>query len=225
MKAGENISEQNRNKVSLRNMELKDLEEVARVHQEAFGNSFLTALGREAIKRYYDYQLTSGYRFHPILTKIDGKIIGFCFGGHYKNSLKGYLRRNFSFLFFLLLFKPWIIFKKNFFKTLSLALIILLFPKYLQIKKDEKITEIEEQSYGILSICVLPEFQGLGAAKLMMIESEKKAIEWGYKLMRLTVSEDNLRAINFYKKLGYVEYKNESGSIGMMKMLKKEKTI
>ncbi|GEM_PF-1141377 len=205
--------------INIREIVDNDLKEIAEIHKLAFSESFLTALGVEAIKRYYLYQSINNTKVYSLVAVLEKKIIGFCFGGVYRNSLGGYLKRNFFYLCLLLIFKPFIIFKKGFFPTIKIALISMMFPHYLKTSNDLQASEIEEKAFTILSICVLPQFKGLGVAQAMMLKSEEKARELGFDMMRLTVHKDNLRAINFYKRLGYVEYKDEYGSIGMVKKL------
>jgi ribosomal protein S18 acetylase RimI-like enzyme len=61
----------------------------------------------------------------------------------------------------------------------------------------------EEEAMEVLAIRVDPEFHGTGYGKQMMEFTEKMAVELGRKKVALVTNTKNLRAIGFYKGLGY----------------------
>jgi len=56
-----------------------------------------------------------------------------------------------------------------------------------------------------LGISILQEYQGLGLGNIIMVELINKAKEMKKTKMDLEVRVDNFKAINLYKKLGFVE--------------------
>jgi len=68
------------------------------------------------------------------------------------------------------------------------------------------------QRGDLLSICVLPEYRGHGAAQELLdcyIDMLRKN---GRKLCLLTVEKSNSRGIHFYEKNGFVPYKEVGGN-------------
>ena len=196
----------------------EDLVFIAQIHQKAFPESALTKLGEEAVKRYYEWQVFGPHDCLAISATIQDKIVGFCFGGVFRGALGGYLRKNRSFLFWQVLFRPWLLLNELFRERIVSALRSLRFIPAL--KKNSSIDSgYKPKSYGILSIAVDPQVQARGIGRALMLAAEQDAIEKDFEQMHLTVSPKNLQAINFYIGLGWVK-KGVSWSGAMKKKLK-----
>lgn len=204
-------------RIDIKEMSNDDLIQVAKVHIKAFKGSFLSKLGVGAVKRYYDWQINGPHSHYCIVAEIDGKVVGFCVGGISRGAMIGFLRRHKFYLVTKLLSKFYLLLNKDFLAKFLSAL--KMFVKKMVFVEENKIEKRTSDTYGILAICVLPEMQGSGVAKELMIESENKAKEMGFLGMHLTVESKNRRAIRFYEKLGYFKVleKSDSHSVFMQK--------
>lgn len=63
-------------------------------------------------------------------------------------------------------------------------------------------TELEE-AFHVAYIAVLPEKRGCGIGRELLRRAEETAKQLGIVNVELIVSEDNLNALSFYKKLGF----------------------
>jgi len=54
-------------------------------------------------------------------------------------------------------------------------------------------------------VCIAPQYQGKGIAKVLMGFAQQKGKESGYEAIRLDTFENNDSACNLYKKLGYID--------------------
>lgn len=70
------------------------------------------------------------------------------------------------------------------------------------------------RAFGILSIAVHPNYQGIAAAKLLMNETERIARKLGFKSMQLSVRPENRKAVNFYEHLGWTKNKSNGYWLG-----------
>ena len=72
--------------------------------------------------------------------------------------------------------------------------------------------KIDQSTAGdLLSICVLAECRGAGAAQMLIEEYEKVLIGHGKETCLLAVSVANDRPIRFYEKNGYIAYLEKAG--------------
>lgn len=182
---------------SIRKVELQDLRAVASVHEAAFPDSLLTALGPEAVRRYYEWQLVGPHDVVALAVWSRETAIGFCIGGTFRGALSGYLRRNRWFLLGQLAQRPWLLANPRFLKQLPL-------PRRRSTTATA-VSSLAASSFGILAIGVRPDYQGLGVGRMLMDESEKFAARLGFDTMYLTVASENLQAIRFYERLGWIK--------------------
>ena len=198
--------------LTIRKIEIRDLDKIADVHKASFDDRALSQLGKTAIKRYYDWLLMGFPDNYPICaTSEDDQIAGFCFAGDYSGSFTGFLKRHRCFLISRVLLRPWLIFNPLIRKQSNLALRTLL--RLLRTKnktralsshpKDQVKQARSFQSYGILAIAVNPNYQRQGVGQALMDAAETKAIADGYQHMHLSVHPDNFPAVRFYQKLGW----------------------
>jgi len=71
-----------------------------------------------------------------------------------------------------------------------------------------------EGKFYVSSLYILPNFQGLGIGKKLMLLAEQKAAELGYTEFWIGVMEKNLPTLNWYKKLGFIFIKEEPFAMG-----------
>lgn len=192
---------------SIRLLSAADLPAVAAIHSAAFPDSALTKLGREAVRRYYEWQIVGPHDGVNIGAFSDDAMLGFCFGGIRRGALGGFLEKNRRFLIIRAATRPWLLFNPLFRERVQFA-IQRLFGKLRPSKpplaaSSPPVVPQSVPAFGILSIAVDPRHQGSGAAQLLMEYSEQEALRRGFSRMHLTVHPSNTRAVRFYEKMGW----------------------
>lgn len=187
------------------NLQLKtilkeDINSIAKVHLSAFPMSFFSKLGIEIVEKYYYWLLENDNNLYATMAQVGNKTVGFCIAGSSLKSLKYFLKRYKYKLILSILIRPQIILSKLIKKRIRLLLKNKIFNK-----NKETIEHSLENSFGILIICVLPEAQGKGIAQKLMEDSEKEALNKDFEQMHLSVHIDNIKAIKFYEKMGYLK--------------------
>jgi ribosomal protein S18 acetylase RimI-like enzyme len=201
--------------IEIRSLCQQDLPAVARVHLLAFPDSALTALGAEAVRRYYEWQLNGPHDVSALAAFCEDEMAGFCFGGIFRGAMSGFLQKNRDYLTWRVVTHPWLVANPLFRNRLINGLRVLRrFSKSRQTNQPKPVNK--KPSFGILSIAVNPKFQGKGAGKLLMVESEAIARRKGFEKMNLTVSADNHQAIRFYESLGWQKVMRENTWPGEM---------
>ena len=196
-----------------------NLSNIANIHLSAFPQSALTKLGPEAVRRYYHWQLHGPHDCHAIAAFEDKQMLGFCFGGVFRGALGGFLQKNKRFLFWRVLFRPWLLFNDIFRERLKTAFRSLrLFP----VRKQEPKSTVQKKlvkSFSILSIAVDPAIQTKGVGKALMHAAEEEALRQGYDRMHLTVHPTNTNAVQFYLRVGWLKNEENPWVGGMYKIL------
>jgi ribosomal protein S18 acetylase RimI-like enzyme len=189
------------------------LKDVSAIHSLAFTDSALTKLGDEAVRRYYEWQMIGPHDSVNVGIFDENQLVGFCFGGVFRGSLGGFLEKNRNFLIFRVISHPWLMFNPLLRGRVEYAvkrIFRLLFSRPNEEKPSTEPNESGEvPAFGILSIAVSPQYQGLGASKLIMEYLEALAKEQGFQRMKLSVHETNQRAIAFYEKMGWQKVMKE----------------
>lgn len=192
-----------------RQIQVEDLSQVAALHQKAFTDSALTKLGREPVRRYYEWQLSGPHECYAIsVFDQNNTLLGFCFSGIFRGSLYGFLRKNRKFLVRWILTHPRLITNQLVQDRIKLAWNIF---RKKPIKKP-LIQKEQYRSFGVLSIAVDPERQGLGIGKTIMALVEQEARIKGFLQLNLTVHPTNRCAIAFYEHCGWIKTSDESGN-------------
>lgn len=206
------------NDVMVRPLQVSHLPAVAQVHLRAFPDSALSKLGGEAVRRYYEWQLTGPHDAHAVGAFIDDCLSGFCFGGRFRGALIGFLRTNRVYLTLLVLRKPWLLFNPLFRERALYAV------RYINRARPNReqpsnvpVTGGDRAPFGILSIAVDPQAQGKGVGQVLMDDAEQAARQSGYAEMILTVHHDNIQAIRFYEKLDWVKVSGNGAWTGEMR--------
>ena len=176
-----------------------DLAGVARVHCAAFPASALTALGREAVRRYYDWQLSGPHDAVSIAAVRSAELVGFCVAGRFNGAMSGFLRKNRLFLAARVLTHPSLVCNPLVRDRLALAL------RLLKRRHGGPKAKPRQASFDVLSIAVDPRIQGSGGGKLLLDECEAEAARRGFRVMNLSVETGNLRAVRFYERNGWTK--------------------
>ena len=181
-------------------IEPEDLQSVAEIHVKAFPESALAWLGLEAVRRYYEWQITGPHNHEFIGVWRQRNLLGFAVAGISRGAMSGFVRQNAGFLFGRVLMRPWLICGSRFRGRLKLAL-----RSFSRKKANPQPTPAPApvRSFGVLAIAVDPACQGQGVGKLLVNHLEKTATERGFERMHLTVAANNHRAISFYERLGW----------------------
>lgn len=103
--------------MKIENIKSNNLQTVAEVHISAFPTSALTHLGKEAVRRYYEWQLIGPHDCLAIgAFDEQGRMLGFCFGGVFRGSLSGFVGKNKKFLVIQVIKRPWLILTNSIFR-------------------------------------------------------------------------------------------------------------
>ncbi len=199
--------------ISMRDIHVQDLLSVARVHSAAFSGSAVTLLGIEAVRRYYEWQLTGPHQAVALGAFLDGELLGFCFGGVFRGAYSGYIRKHRWFLTWRVVTHPWFATNSAFRDAVMLGLRAL---KRSGSPRIAASPDIPEKGFGILAIAVHPDHQGRGVGQRLMKHIEIVASGRGFRKLTLTVRPDNQKAVRFYEKLAWQRTGNSSGWAGNM---------
>jgi ribosomal protein S18 acetylase RimI-like enzyme len=186
--------------ITIRTLIEKDLDSVVNIHLNAFTDRALAGLGREAVRRYYEWQLQGPHDAIALGICQGEKFAGFCFAGVFHGSLSGFLQKNKWFLTWRVITHPWLIVAPFFRERISLAWNVMR--RHPNLVISQQVTQ-STKSFGILAIAVDPQIQSAGLGKRLMAETEKIAIERGFSRLHLTVDINNTQAIVFYQNLGW----------------------
>jgi len=164
----------------------EDCFEIAKIHLKQIGKGFLNQLGIEFLKVFYE-EIANSRNTFLIVAKENDNIIGFisgCFD--LKKFYKSFIKKNFFKIFFILVKKIFII--KKAFET----------AKYSK-KEKSNLPKAE-----LLSIAVLPRFQGQGVSQKLLEEFILKMKEKNVKKFKVLVGQELKRANKFYQKKGFI---------------------
>lgn len=184
----------------IRELRRQDLSGVAAIHLAAFSDSSLTGLGREAVRRYYEWLLTGPHQSSGLGAFEGTVLVGFSFGGRFSGALTGFLRRNRAYLALRVATHPWLAVSPVFRDRIGQALRLLT-------RSSAPAAATTEQSpvpaYGILAIAVAPSRHGRGVGQALMQRNEELARTAGFDRMDLSVAMTNAQAIRFYERGGW----------------------
>jgi ribosomal protein S18 acetylase RimI-like enzyme len=203
----------------IRNANLNDLNEIAKLHIESYENHFLPKLGPKLLSNYYK-EFTDDSNFLVSIddnNKINRVLLGTSASAIGRNK---FIKINKIRLTLQLL---WLCLKLDKDTWIRVSRFIWSF---LPIKntKATKITDSNKLSLkvlNILSICVSPDSKGKGVSKALVEEFEERLNKLGYTGYKLTVHKTNSRANRFYKKIGMRIYKESDTAYGYIKQLTK----
>jgi len=181
--------------VKIKEASYKDIYRIVEIHRKAFPNFFLTLLGDEFLKEYYELVLTYDKGIFLVAEK-DGCLLGFAAGflepqNFYKLFKKYKLRLGLK-IISALIKRP--------------RLVSRIFANFRRVNRLSNDGNIDRSE--LASIAVDPAFSGQGIGKLLVksfIDSSKKL---GAKFVYLTTDAKNNDAVNyFYLSMGFKLYK------------------
>jgi ribosomal protein S18 acetylase RimI-like enzyme len=179
-----------------------DLDRVADLHLAAFPESVLGRLGHEAVRRSYRWQMEGPHDLTAIVAEEGGSVAGFLFGGVFRGSTIGFLKREKWFLVRQVLAHPDLLLRHAGWDRIALAG-RLLSRRFTTPSTIEEPAAVPNRSFGVLGIAVDPASQGSGVGRALMAEAEKVARGADFENMHLTVHPDNASAVAFYESLGW----------------------
>jgi ribosomal protein S18 acetylase RimI-like enzyme len=181
----------------------------------AFPSSALSLLGRGAVRRYYNWQFEGPHDLAAIGAFSGGNMVGFCLGGVFRGSLRGFLKRHRLFLIWTLLKRPALL--RNELIRSRLAFVRSARHRLAGPRTNHRSAGAPLRSFAILSIAVTPSARRTGVGRRLITEMEKRAAAVGFDGMHLTVHPENRTAIDFYHRIGWKEQELSDNSVRMVK--------
>ncbi len=190
------------------------LHEVASVHKSLFGDHLLGQLSIGMLERFYHSYFVDDNNVFLVAMNAD-KVIGFVLGGDGSrmNEAKARFLKRYYFSFALEIVVRPMAFK-------------MLIRQYWQGRKQScENKKLRVAPYRLLSIGVLPEYQGTGLSHKLLssfedvlrrrfMHSSECSFEYG-----LSVHKDNVKAIKFYYKEGFMNEAESDISLFLHKYL------
>lgn len=194
--------------ISYKEIKINDLDAMVETHKAAFKEYFLTNLGDKFLYRFYKAYLDDKGTI-AIGAYDQEKLVGFILCTKNKSQvMDNFYKDNLFFMInnvvlqVLKMNKVIISGLKSRFKIGVNVITSLVFPKKTQPEPENKKTSIAEDT-RLLSIAVLPQYQGTGLSKGMMTFFHNFLIENNIDAVGLSVKSGNTRAIKFYEKMGW----------------------
>jgi len=186
-----------------------DLEEVARLHVDAFPDSVLGRLGVEAVRRNYVWQMEGPHDLTALVGVTDARVAGFLFGGVFRGSTIGFVKKEKWFLASQVARHPSVLMGRVGWDRIGLAARLLRTPWQAPTAEDPDAVPV--RSFGVLAIAVDPVAQGRGVGRALMEVARARATAAGFESMHLSVHPDNETAIAFYRSIGWTEAPEPDG--------------
>jgi ribosomal protein S18 acetylase RimI-like enzyme len=175
--------------------------DMVQCHIKSFPGSFMTEMGYHWLCALYRFFISHNGSICRVAVDTDGEVVGLAVGGY------SHIRE--EFLSSAIFRYPHLIFWKFLSKRLVRRVLLQELAGKLRRKRNANhsgdiVAPKDEVRWGnLLSIGVLPDYEGTGVAG-KLIESFQLACKTeGYKRLTLSVEKENSRAIAFYKKHGW----------------------
>lgn len=204
-------------KIVIANKEM--LSEISKIYISSFPNLLSSKLGILFVEKNLEWFINNK-NAQILLLLVSGKIEGFACVTKNRDKNIGaatsMFKNSYLIAIKLIIFKPWLIFHPFFLKKLKFVLRKLFI--FLKIIKPRKSVFNEfEDHVGITVIGVNKNSQSKGYGKKIIQAVEVFAKSNNFKLLKLTVFENNLGAINFYKNNGWYIDKKTKDQLLMQK--------
>ncbi len=203
-----------------------DIYPISLCHQLCFAGSFSNKLGLSFTAKTFEWFLSAENRFLYHVTnntEVVGYIGGFCPQYHGDGSTSGMMRYAMKEAMFGVAKKPWLLFSKE---LISFYPLILknVYRKIFKIHPGNKVSGVPvgnsfQQKVGLVVIGVHPNYRGSGIFEMLMQQFEKEAAQRHISSLVLSVKKDNGRAVQAYKKNGWMISKENDKAIEMYKTI------
>jgi ribosomal protein S18 acetylase RimI-like enzyme len=200
--------------VTLRDLTEDDLRAVAPLHLRAFPDSILGWLGAEVVRSNYHWQLTGPHDITAIVALEGDDVRGYLFGGVFRGSTIGFIKKEKWFLAGQVLRHPRVLRRGVGWKRLGLGARLLT--RRFTPPQPEVPANVPHRSFGVLAIAVDPTCQGKGIGKDLMAEAARRAVDQGFDTMHLVVHPENESGVAFYRSLGWHEERDGEVWTGRM---------
>lgn len=194
------------------NMNSTHIEELSKLHMDAFSGYSNTKIGRSYVKKFLNWfvDFPEGIALTAL---FDGTPVGYVVGAPAGYQVK--MNKDLAGVALIgFVSHPWVAFNK---KIISIALSRL---KILVGKKENKINEVQDgKVISLVGIAVSPQYGGYKIGSNLMIAFEKLARSNGYDIMRLSVYDHNEAAISMYKKSGWNQLSSSNNTLTFIKWL------
>jgi ribosomal protein S18 acetylase RimI-like enzyme len=188
-----------------------DLDRVARLHVDAFPDSVLGHLGVEAVRRNYLWQMEGPHDLTALVGLSDGEVSGFLFGGVFRGSTIGFVKKEKWFLASQVARHPTVLLGRMGWDRIGLALRLIGTRWQAPTPTPEVPDAVPVSSFGVLAIAVDPRAQGQGVGRALMEVAMARATAAGFESMHLSVHPDNASALAFYRSIGWTELPDPDG--------------
>ena len=177
--------------ITIQQARLQDVNTIVRIHKEAFPNFFLTSLGNTFLHLYYRCMSKSKEAI-TLCAINDGIVVGF--------SATALISKGFNIR----------LVRQNVLRfSIEGIRLLLIRPKALirlinNFTKKSDVIDDACQYAELFSFGVSPAFQGLGAGRALLLETESIVSKMGGRALSLTTDKNNNdSAIAFYQSCGY----------------------
>lgn len=177
-----------------RNIQIEESEKLVKIHLESFKGFFLSSLGERFLNVYYKSCLKSSESIAICAVDENENLIGLSVGCKYS---KGFHKR---------------LIKQNIMSFMIQGIVILVSNPKAIIRLTNNLgknaDKNDDGNYAeLLSIGVLPNYNGQGIGKELIKKFEEEAIIRGCTDLALTTDfDENNKVLAFYKSIGYTIY-------------------
>lgn len=189
-----------------------DLDTLTNVHMIAFKGYSNTRIGRNYVKSFLKWfvDYPEGIAIAAVYNGIEaGYVVGAPIG--YQSKMNKDLMST-AIMGFVT--HPWVVLNTKILKIVASRVSTLI-----RRKKDLKTFTKNDlgKTISLVGIAVSPEFGGLNIGSALMDEFESRALGNGFEIMRLSVYDDNNKALALYKKSGWIELSRKDNTITLSK--------
>jgi colanic acid biosynthesis glycosyl transferase WcaI len=200
--------------IVVRRAEPIDAAALAVLHTAAFPDYFLTQLGPSFLRRYYAAFLSEPHTV--VIGSLDGRLAGFVAGTTDLARFRRGLYRPNLLHFPLIVAGRFVtnrVVRHHVFSRLHHVRLAICSLSGRNGPHDQARSANGELVSSLFSICVEPWAQGTGVAEAVMTAYLDLERERGARMVRLSVFDDNARAIRFYERSGWSAVERDGDSI------------
>jgi ribosomal protein S18 acetylase RimI-like enzyme len=187
----------------------EDISEISEVHMKAFWGSMNTQMGTGYVRAFFNWFMENE---GCIALKADNenRIIGYIVGAPI--GYGSIMNRDLLQIGLLgILTHPLIVFNKRIFKTIFIRFKLL----FQSTTAETSINKFDLKGKGVslVGIGVHPEYNGLGIGQTLISTYEIEAKKLGMDYMRLSVYDNNSKALKLYEKSGWKLLTNDGNTL------------